>query len=56
MIECHSLEPQSPDDEQRHLNGHSISRALAPMPSRGDISILDEQEQERVRLCLRIEL
>ncbi|WP_250126765.1 FAD-binding oxidoreductase [Chroococcidiopsis sp. CCMEE 29] len=45
-------EPQSPDDEQRHIQwAQHISQALAPYAFKGGyISLLDEQEQERVRL------
>jgi FAD/FMN-containing dehydrogenase len=46
-------EPQSPDDEQRHLQwAQHISQALAPYAFKGGyINLLDEQEQERVRLA-----
>jgi FAD/FMN-containing dehydrogenase len=46
-------EPQSPDDEQRHIQwAQNISDALAPYAFQGgNINFLDEQEQERVPLA-----
>ncbi|MBD2247378.1 FAD-binding oxidoreductase [Nostoc sp. FACHB-888] len=46
-------EPQSPDDEQRHIQwAQNISQVLAPYAFKwGYINALDEQEQERVRLA-----
>ncbi|MBD2309585.1 FAD-binding oxidoreductase [Chroococcidiopsis sp. FACHB-1243] len=43
-------EPQSPDEEQRHLQwAQHISRSLEPYAFKGGyINLLDEQEQERV--------
>jgi len=42
------------DDEQRHLQwAQNISQALAPYALKGGyISLLDQEEQERVRLAL----
>lgn len=47
-------EPQSPDEEQRHLQwSRNISQALAPYAFKGGyINVMDEQEQERVPLAL----
>ncbi|MBW4632018.1 MAG: FAD-binding protein [Iphinoe sp. HA4291-MV1] len=46
-------EPQSPDDEQRHIQwAQHISQALAPYAFKGGyINLLDEKEQERVPLA-----
>jgi FAD/FMN-containing dehydrogenase len=46
-------EPQSPDDEQRHLQwAKHISRSLAPYAFQGGyINLLDREEQERVPLA-----
>lgn len=46
-------EPQSPDDEQRHIQwAQNISRSLSPYAFKGGyINLLDEKEQERVPLA-----
>lgn len=46
-------EPRSPNDEQQNLQwAQHISQAFAPYAFKGGyISLLDEQEQERVRLA-----
>jgi len=45
-------EPQSPDDEQRHIQwAQNISQALAPYALKGGYISLLEEEQERVRLA-----
>jgi FAD/FMN-containing dehydrogenase len=46
-------EPQSPDEEQRHIQwAQNISQALAPYAFKGGyINLLDEKEQERVPLA-----
>ena len=46
-------EPQSPDEEQRHIEwAQNVSQALAPHAFKGGyINLLDEQEQERVPLA-----
>ncbi len=46
-------EPQSPDEEQRHIEwAQNISQALAPYAFKGGyINLLDEEEQDRVPLA-----
>lgn len=46
-------EPQSPDEEQKHIQwAQNISHALAPYAFKGGyINLLDEKEQERVPLA-----
>lgn len=46
-------EPQSPDDERRHIQwAQNISQALAPYAFKGGyINLLDKEEQDRVRLA-----